>query len=292
MPNLRLIYDNAVDRATSIIADKTASGFSVESLKNDYKGKVHRSTDKSVKYTITWTGAEPEVVGAVVLPATNLTASATIRIRCYQNANATTANTAIYDSGVVYACPGSNIEDWDWNLPINANAFAFGGLSKTAVWIDNTPGIPGDNNQSQIACRTLIVELNDPLNTATAIDCARIVAGAYWEPSFNVKKDSLNLTITDTSTTSRNNNGDLLSDRGIIHDHLTFDFSLLNNADKENLTKLLRNVGARKNIVVSIFPEENSVREQDYIIYGKRSNSAIGQMFNKFYSHSVEITGW
>jgi hypothetical protein len=185
------------------------------------------------------------------------------------------------------------LEDWDWNLPINANAFAFGGLSKTAVWIDTTPGgVPDTDTGSQIACKSIVIDLVDTINPAGYIDCARIIAGAYWEPTYNVKKDTLNLTITDTSTTSRNNSGDLLSDRGIIHDHLTFDFSLLDNADKENLTKLLRNVGSRKNIVISIFPEENSVREQDYIIYGKRSNSAIGQMFNKFYSHSVEITGW
>lgn len=290
MPNLRIIYDNAVDRANIVTQSDTVAGFPVSNVQNDYKGKVHRSIDTSVSYTFSWTGAEPEVIGGVVLPATNLSASATIRVRCYQAAQA--GGTLLYDSGTVFACPGGVLEDWDWNLPLNANAFAFGGASKSALWIDTTPGISTDPTPSQIACRQIVIDVSDPTNTAGYIDCARVVAGAYWEPTYNVKKDTLNLTITDTSTTSRNNSGDLLSDRGIIHDYLTFDFSLLDNTDKENLTKLLRNVGTRKNIVVSIFPEENSVREQDYIIYGKRSNSSIGQMFNKFYSHSVEITGW
>lgn len=286
MPNLRLIYDNAVDRATSITASTQVAGFPVSNVQNDYKGKVHRSTGTSVTYTIQWDTAEPEVIGGIVLPATNLQAQATIRVRCYSAIQG--GGTLMYDSTTVYACPGSLLEDWDWNLPINANAFAFGGLSKTAIWVNTTPG----DTASQVACKSIIIDLVDTTNPIGYIDCARIISGAYWEPTYNVKRDTLNLTITDTSTTSRNNSGDLLSDRGIIHDHLTFDFSLLDNADKENLTRLLRNVGARKNIVVSVFPEENSVREQDYIIYGKRSNSAIGQMFDKFYSHSVEMIGW
>lgn len=291
MPNLRIIYDNAVDRATTLTASSTAQGFDVNNLKNDYKGKVHRSIGTSVFYYLSWTSTEPEVIGGIVLPATNLQASALIRVICYSTTTPS-VGMEVYDSGYVYACPGGVLDDWDWNLPLNANAFAFGGASKSALWIDTTPGIVADSTASQIACKSMSIEIQDQTNQAGYIDCARIVAGAYWEPSYNVKKDTLNLTITDTSTTSRNNSGDLLSDRGIIHDHLTFDFSLLNNADKENLTKLLRNVGSRKNIVVSIFPEENSVREQDYLIYGKRSNSAIGQMFNKFYSHSVEMIGW
>lgn len=291
MPNLRIIYDNAVDRASTLTANSTAAGFDVNNLKNDYKGKVHRSTNLATTvYQIAWNQIEPEVIGGIVLPATNLTASARIRVICYPTI-VPTVGMEVFDSGYKYACPGGVLDDWNWNLPLNANAFAFGGASKSAIWLDNTPGID-DGLASQIVCRSMLIELQDPTNPVGYIDCARIIVGAYWEPTYNVRRDSLNLTITDTSTTSRNNSGDLLSDRGIIHDHMTFDFSLLDNTDKENLTKLLRNVGTRKNIVVSIFPEENSVREQDYIIYGKRSNSAIGQMFNKFYSHSVEITGW
>lgn len=300
MPNLRIIYDNAVDRATSITAaySTDSSAFPVSNVQNDYKGKIHRGSTTNVDafavphrlqtYTLTWNGDEPEVIGGIVLPATNLSSSSKVRVRLYSTTSTAQETTKVFDSGWVLAAPGGNLEDWDWNLPLNANAFAFGGYTKTAIWVSQV-------QNSQYAARALVLDIDDTYDNdryPQTIDCSRIIAGAFWEPSFNAKKDTLNLTIMDTSTTSRNNSGDLLSDRGVVHDHLTFDFQLLGNVDKENLTKLLRNVGTRKNIVVSIFPEENSVREQDYIIYGKRSNSAVGQIFNKFYSHTVEITGW
>jgi hypothetical protein len=67
---------------------------------------------------------------------------------------------------------------------------------------------------------------------------------------------------------------------------------LLTSQDKEVLAKILRDAGTRKNILVSIFPEENTVREQSYLVYGKRTNSGIGQVFNKYYSNSLELIGW
>ena len=55
MSNLRLIYDNATDRATSISASTTSGALVAANLQNDFKGQVHRSTGTSVSYTLTWT---------------------------------------------------------------------------------------------------------------------------------------------------------------------------------------------------------------------------------------------
>ena len=129
MPNLRLIHDNAADRATSLAASTTAGALVAAYLQNDFKGQAHRSTGTSMSYTLTWTAGE--TVGAVALPATNLSASATIRVRLYSDTGGTTL---IADSGTVNACPGLNLGLWNWSLPINGNAFAFGGASKSAVW--------------------------------------------------------------------------------------------------------------------------------------------------------------
>ena len=67
MPNLRLIHDNAADRATSIAASTTSGALVAAYLQNDFKGQVHRSTGTSVTYTLTWTAGE--TVGAVALVA-------------------------------------------------------------------------------------------------------------------------------------------------------------------------------------------------------------------------------
>lgn len=284
MPNLRILYDNAADRVVSITASGVVTGFPATNMQNEYKGKVCRtntvvSSTRSTSYTLEW--ASSEVVGGVILPAINLSASSTIRIRLYSDQAGALA--PIYDSGVQYACPGSNLEYWNWNFPLNGNAFAFGGVAKVSIWCANS---------NQYSCRRLVIDLSDTISLATTIDCSRIVCGAYWEPQHNFERSSLNITIADTSTSSRNNAGDLLSDRGIVHDQLSFNFALLPEGDKQELMKIMRSTGSSKNIVVSIFPGENEVSEQDYLIYGKRSNSAVGSTYHKYYSNSLELIGW
>ena len=64
MPNLRLIHDNAADRATSLAASTTSGALVAAYMQNDFKGQVHRSTGTSVSYTLTWTAGE--TVGGVV----------------------------------------------------------------------------------------------------------------------------------------------------------------------------------------------------------------------------------
>ena len=44
MSNLRLIYDNATDRATSISASTTSGALVAAYMQTDMKGQVHRST--------------------------------------------------------------------------------------------------------------------------------------------------------------------------------------------------------------------------------------------------------
>lgn len=273
MPNLRLIYSNEADSAT-ITASTTAGSLVASNMQNDYKGKVHRSTGTSVTYTCTWASAKS--IGGVALPATNLTGSSTIRVRLYS----TGGTVLIADSGTLYACPGSSIELWNWNMPLNANAFIFGGASKTAVWFE-----------SHYSADKIVIDLVDSTNSAGYIDCSRIVAGAYWEPTYNIS-NGLNVSVSDTSETNRNDSGDLLSVRGSIYDYLEFDFDVLLETDKTNLMQILRKVGTSKNILISVFPSANSIMEQTHIIYGKRNNNSISTKLYGIYSHSMQIEGW
>ena len=56
MPNLRLIHDNAADRATSLAASTTSGALVAANLQNDFKGQVHRSTGTSVILKPTYSG--------------------------------------------------------------------------------------------------------------------------------------------------------------------------------------------------------------------------------------------
>lgn len=78
MPNLRIIYDNAIDRA-ALTADTTSGSLVVGNLKIDRKADVHRATAKSVAYRAVWSSLE--ALGGVFLVNCNHTDVATMRIR-------------------------------------------------------------------------------------------------------------------------------------------------------------------------------------------------------------------
>lgn len=276
MPNLRIIHDNAADRAASLTASTTAGSLAASLMLTDFKGQAHRSTSTSVTYTLTWPAGE--AIGAVALPATNLTADATVRVRLYSDTDGTAL---VADSGVLYACPGLNLGLWDWSMPLNANAFVFGGVSKSAVWFED-----------QQFARCCVIDLVDTDNPAGYIDCARLVVGAYWSPQYNANYGA-QASIVDASKSSRNDAGDLLSDRGSQHDTLSLDLEHLPEADRARLMMMFRNVGTARNLFLSLLPlNASSVGEQDAMIYGKRSNSAMAFNFYNAFSNKLDLEGW
>ena len=276
MSNLRIIHDNAADRATSLAASTTSGAFAASNMQNDLKGQVHRSTGTSVTYTLTWTGGE--TVGGVALPATNLSASATIRVRLYSDTGGTTM---VADSGAVYACPGLNLGLWNWSLPLNANAFAFGGVSKSAVWF-----------ASHYSAKRCVIDVVDSANAAGYIDCARIVAGAYWQPEVNADY-GVEVGVLDLASSARNDAGDNLTDRGALYDTMTFSLDQMGATDRARAMQIMRSAGAAKNIFVSVLPgDANPVAEQDYMIFGKRVNATVTMKFLSMFAHRVEIQGW
>ncbi|HEY1102975.1 MAG TPA: hypothetical protein VGE70_06070, partial [Burkholderiaceae bacterium] len=149
MANLRIISDNAADRAT-IVASSTAGSYGVANLKNELKGVPHRSGGTSVSFTLTWPNFQS--VGGVAIPACNLTADATIRVRAW---NAESGGTLLADTGNLFACPGANAGDPDWTVPLNANAFAFGGASKAVAFLND-----------HYAVKRVQIDLVDTLNAA------------------------------------------------------------------------------------------------------------------------------
>lgn len=275
MANLRIIHDNAAERATITASTTVSGGLAATSLATNSKSLAHRSTGTTVTYTLNWSASEQ--ISGVILPATNLSSAATIRVVAGTN-----------DSGSISACISTPLDNFVGVK--NVNSFPYGGLSKTAVWFTSPSSVT-----------SMTITLTDTSKGAlggstypypTYIDCSRIVCGKYWEPSYGVSKQGLELTIADTTQTSRSDAGDLFADRGTIHDQLSFNLDILTKSDKEELVKILRNIGNYKNIAVSIFPENNSRNEQDYIIYGKRETSSISYLVHNYYSNSFSITGW
>lgn len=279
MANIRIIYNDLAAGASISASNNASQSYTGDSLKTNSKSLAHRSANTNVTYTLTW--AADQTINGVILPATNLSSASTVLVAA-KNSSGTT----VYTSGTISACTNTTLDGFTGVKDVNS--FPYGGLSKTAVWFSSTP----------TTVRSLEITLTRGTNPSASpaypsyIDCSRIICGKYWEPQFGVDKGNLNLTIADTTTTTRTDGGDLVADRGTIHDELRFNFGLLTKSDKEELVKILKSVGTYKNIAISLFPDNNSRDEQDYIIYGKRETSSIDYLVHNFYSHSFSVIGW
>jgi hypothetical protein len=86
MSNLRIVSDNAVDRAT-LTASSTAGVLAVTNLQTDTKSDVWRATGLAATISALWTS--PESVQAVALPFCNLSPTATMRVRLTSEPSAT-----------------------------------------------------------------------------------------------------------------------------------------------------------------------------------------------------------
>lgn len=275
MSNLRIVHDNAADRAT-LTASTTAGALAAANMLTDFKGQIHRSTGNSVTYTLTW--ADFETVAGVALPACNLSADATIRVRGY---DAAVGGALLVDSGVQYACPGPSLGLWDWTGPINGNAFAYGGAAKAVCWLAD-----------HYAVKRLVIDIEDAGNPAGHIDCARLVVGAYWSPEYNADYGATT-GIDDASQNARNDAGDLLTDRAALSETMQLDLKMMPAADRARIHQIMRSSGTARPVLVALIPDDaDPLLQQDTLIYGKRKNAAIAFDFYNAYSTNITIEGW
>lgn len=278
MSNLRIINVNYVDLSASLTASTTAGSLAAALMKTDEKGEAHRSTGTSVNYTLTW--SSNVTIGGIALPATNLSPTATARVRLYSNTGMTTM---IADTGTVTACPGLDLDLALWTLTgvRNANSFAYGGASKSSFWFTSQPA----------NVRACLINLVDTSNPAGYIDCARLVAGPYWEPLTNADYGA-SYQLTDDTKNVRADSGSLYSDRGPVNEFLSLKLSYLTPSERSQLLKLIRGNGIWKPVFLSLFPDDATNLEQTYQIYGKRKNAPIDHPFFNTFTAPLELEGW
>jgi hypothetical protein len=271
MANLRLIYNNIADSA-SITASSTAAGFSVNNLKNTQKTSVHRSTDTTVTYTLTWTATQ--YINCVALPATNLKSGATIQVQLYSDLTSTVPLT---DSGPQQACTGRTVTLYNKTSSPTYVDFGFGAATKTSIWF----------NQKYQAQKAVITITSD-----SAIDCSRIVCGTYWESSRQVNR-GIELGFEDTSEITTTRSGNTYEDRKPITETMRFDLEYISDTDRQELQKLMRSWGSSALIYYCVFPDNtNPEVTQSYSIYGRSNSNSLQYQFHKYYNTSFEIRSW
>lgn len=88
MSNLRIVSDNAIDRAVLTASSSASASMSTSNLKSDRKSAVWRSALGTTAWlAATWSSLEP--ISAVALPFCNLSPTATMRVRTTNEASTT-----------------------------------------------------------------------------------------------------------------------------------------------------------------------------------------------------------
>lgn len=273
MANLRVIYNNLADAAI-ITASTTASGFSVDNLKNTQKTSVHRSTGAAVTYTLSW--GSPQSINCVALPATNLQAGDTVKIVAYTQIGDTEA---IYETDYLQACTGRVTTLYNKTALPTYVDFGFGGATKTSVWFNKSYTI-----------QQLVITLTS--TTVSQIDCARLICGSYWQSTRQVN-NGIQLGYEDLSEITTTRSGNTYEDRKPITETMQFDLEYLPDADRKQLQALMRSWGSSALIYYCVFPDNaNPELTQSYSIYGRSNSNSLQYQFFSYYNTNLDIKGW
>ncbi|MDZ5634846.1 hypothetical protein [Janthinobacterium sp. GMG1] len=273
MSNLRIIYDNAGDRAV-LTASSQAGALGPNNLQREGKSSVLRSVGATLTITAIW--LIPEIVGGAALPFCNLTSGATIRVRGYVEPGDVAS---AFDTGVMPACEYARLGMWDWGaLPLGLNAYSYGGGTYARCWFQMR------------SIRKLVIDLSDPDNPAGYIEAARLVAGAYWRPEQNASYGA-GVTPVDTSSQYRNGAGEQRVERGVMYRKLSLALDHMTPLDRAELWRIVRGNGLSRPLFISLFPDSDDVElEQAHQVYGRLANlAAITTPSLQAYATNIEI---
>ena len=237
----------------------------------------------------------PTNIGGIHLPFCNLSQQATIRVIGYSGTSPTMGGgpdlptyspgaTQVFDTGIVSCCPYSQLGPINWpNTTVGATAYSYGGGVYARVWS------PTGN---ALLCTSLLILIVDPGNTSTrCIEASRLVIGQYWAPTYNTSF-GLTSTMKDNSTQTRNEAGDLITNRGTRYNSMNFNLNWLNPSDRLNMTNIIRYNGMTKPVYVSLFPDNTTDwdKEREYQIWGKFvSTPTINNFTYEMYSTTIDI---
>lgn len=278
MPHLRIIANNAVDRASGLVASTVAGAMVAANLLTDRKSTVWRSTaSTSQTLTVTWTVGE--ALSCVALPFCNLSPSATIRVQLYDSAagGALLLDTVTLQPNKL-ACPAPAIVPRGWAAAAAASAYAYCGGACARIWFAPTSGV-----------KRMVVTLVDGGSLQGYIEAARLIAGLYWSPKYNASYGA-SLTREDASKHYRTDAGELMTDAGSRHRTVDLDLEYMPAADRAELQGIIAANGLAWPIFLSVFPESDDLAlERDYTIYGKLP-SVAAMIISNFNAYSTKLT--
>lgn len=251
MGKLRLVYDNAADRAA--ISASSSSGLLVPAnLRTELKAEIWRGQTTTEKITLQW--ATQESLSMVAFPFCNLSSNARMRIIGY--AHTGDAGVAM-DTGEFLCSQYAPFDLWEWGVePLGVNAFAYGGGSYAVGWFD------------PIALQRIEIILTDPGNPDGYIEASRCVAGIHWSPRYNGTY-GVNWKIINSERPERSEAGDRRVEIGNRHRWVSVDLAYLTPEDRSRVMSMIRGGGAARPFFLSVFPQkvDDPQGEQSYHLW-------------------------
>jgi len=252
--NLRLVSDNRLHVAT-LTAASTAAGFPVSNLKDIRKSKYHRSVGTSQTYTLVF--PSNETINCVTIPKGNFSPTATFQLQMFSD---TAGTTTIFNSGALNV---ANPSPWSKTggqiLPSGGDGFAYGGGCSATIWVET--GIPTN-------VRRLALTITDSANPDGRLDIASLVVGNAYQTAY---MPALGIAVGYTTSTvkSRNDAGDSIANLGYKFKQLTFDLTVMPEADRAYIFAMFRNNST--DLPIYVYPFYNTSvpqKAEDYSIFG------------------------
>ena len=282
MTNLRILHDNAADRAV-LTASSQVGALGPTNLQRDRKSAVLRAVSTYQAITATW--PTQEAIACVALIFTNMTSSARMRVRGY----ATPGGELVLDRGDIFPCPAAPHGSFPWGtLPLGWNAYQAGGVNTWA----RGGGADGVAWFPAVRVRQLVIEVWAPQCPEGYLEISRLVTGNYWSPEYNAEYGA-QLLLQDSSENYRTGAGDLKTAMGTTSDKLSINLAHLTPTDRARFMRILRESGKERAMLFSLFPENpDPLLEQDHMLYGRATNiDAVATPYYETYSAPLQIEG-
>lgn len=244
-----ILADDVIKLASTLTATSTASGFSVNNLKNDRKSSAWRST-AITSQTITATWSAPVSINAVGVAFANLLVGSTLRARSFVNTgdSSPAADTGVQTVAFAYPPPqGFASNNWQ--------SFAYGGGNDYFLQLP------------QINARKLELILTNPAGVDSFIDVARVVAGLSFGLEYAASYGA-GIGLDDASEIARTDAGSTVIDRRPASRTAEFDLPAMSHAERATIQAIVRRNGRHTPIFFSAYQPGVASLRADMMIYG------------------------
>jgi hypothetical protein len=205
---------------------------------------VIRTTSRATQ-TLTGNWSTAPTIGALALGRHNLTSHCRWRLELFPAINQ--GGTVLYDSGTV--APGI-VSGWDLNTSV--------------LWLPSAV--------TPLSFRLTISTTDSNYPAAGYFEASRLVLGPVWSPAVNVAHQGFAAGWHEDSRQVRTGAGSVRAEAGPAYRTLALPLDWLAESERASLWEILRQVGMRQDLLVSVLPGGDSTPERDLAMLAKATD--------------------